>query len=305
MVSPFLTRLESCRDPQVLWPVAAGLSVLAHGLLLGLQPWVKSPSPSVPPEAETIPIQLVGPPPVVVNADPPSAPVAMPPSPPTLSPLPLPAEPAPAQTPPVVADPTPRPTLRPSVIPQPTPTPDSPPPVPPPNQPPTPAGPAVTPPSVTPPPPVTPPPTVMPPSVTPPPAGTPPPVTPPPNAGLTNGQLQPLGLSATPYGSDWPDTPPQLLSYAAIAVEPWLTTCGVGDLGDTVGPGTTLQIPLRVRVETDGRISATYVDVSSGNPALDNLVSCIGQRQLRLAPATIAGQPQATDAYQVDIQVQF
>jgi len=70
-------------------------------------------------------------------------------------------------------------------------------------------------------------------------------------------------------------------------------------------PGTTVQIPLRVRVEADGHISAAYVDVSSGNPALDNLVICIGQRQLRLTPASVNGQPQVTDAYQVEMQVQF
>lgn len=141
--------------------------------------------------------------------------------------------------------------------------------------------------------------------MTPPPVAAPPNPAPPPSLGVSQGYLWPLGVSATPYGSDWPDTPPQLLSTAAIAVEPWLVACGVGHLGNLGTPGTTVQIPLRVRVEADGRISETYVDFSSGNPALDNLVSCIGQRQLRLTPARLAGQPQATDAYQVDIQVQF
>lgn len=70
-------------------------------------------------------------------------------------------------------------------------------------------------------------------------------------------------------------------------------------------PGTVLAVALRVQVEADGTVSATYVDYSSGNPALDNLVSCIGQRQLRLAPALVDGQPQVTDAYQVDFQVRF
>lgn len=76
-------------------------------------------------------------------------------------------------------------------------------------------------------------------------------------------------------------------------------------MGAIASPGTTVQIPLRVRVEADGHISTAYVDASSGNPALDNLVICIGQRQLRLTPASVNGQPQVTDAYQVEMQVQF
>lgn len=86
---------------------------------------------------------------------------------------------------------------------------------------------------------------------------------------------------------------------------PWLAGCGVADLGLIASPGTTVRMQIRMRVEADGTISATYVDASSGNPALDNLVSCIGQRHLRLAPATVGGQPTITDAYQIDVQVQF
>lgn len=119
------------------------------------------------------------------------------------------------------------------------------------------------------------------------------------------GQLLPLGISATPYGSDWPDTPPQLLSTTEIAMTPWLAGCGIADLGLIASPGTTVRMQIRVRVEADGTISATYVDASSGNPALDNLVSCIGQRHLRLTPATVGGQPTITDAYQIEVQMQF
>jgi len=58
--SPFLTRLEVYRDPKPLWPLAAGLSVLAHGvLLLGLSPWAKVAPASDPNRPQAIPIQIL------------------------------------------------------------------------------------------------------------------------------------------------------------------------------------------------------------------------------------------------------
>ncbi len=303
--SPFLTRLEVYRAPKTLWPLAAGLSVLAHAvLLLSLHPWAKVAPSQDSNRPQAIPIQIlalpspsatpldtpsVSPAPEAIQADatpaseePPLA-LESPPSTPPNRPPPVLQSPQASQSP--SADPPTTPPLGPTSIPNLVPIP-----------------PTVTPsPSVTPTATIAPPPTVTPsPTVTPAPT-----VTPPPSPSPTGGQLWPLGVSPTAYGSDWPDTPPQLLNTAAIAVAPWLDPCGVADVGAIASPGTTVQIPLRVRVEADGHISTAYVDASSGNPALDNLVICIGQRQLRLTPASVNGQPQVTDAYQVEMQVQF
>lgn len=59
--STFLTRIESYRDPTVLWPLAAVASVVAHGLvLLGLRPWLITLQPQPESLPEPIPIQLLG-----------------------------------------------------------------------------------------------------------------------------------------------------------------------------------------------------------------------------------------------------
>jgi hypothetical protein len=300
MAAPFLTRLESCRDPQVLWPLAAGLSVLAHGALwLSLQPWIRLTSSPEPPPAISVQLLPLAPDPEANPGVSPASPsAASPDSVPDLAPV-LKAE-ASSATPPTTEA---APSLAPAPAPDPVLDSTMPTPVPSPALPMAPAPQVSSPPLVTPPTTVSPTPMTPPPSVTSPAPVVPPPVAPSPSS--TGGQLLPLGLSPTPYGRDWPDTPPRLLSTAGINLAPWLAGCGVTDLGAMAPPGTTIQIPLRVRVEADGTVSAAYVDVSSGQPALDNLVICLGQRQLRLAPALVDGQPHVTDAYQVDLQMQF
>jgi hypothetical protein len=329
--SPFLTRIESYRDPKALWPLAAGLSGLAHGILiLSLQPWAKV-APSVADSLPTIPIQLVAldtratvfSAPETVPETVPETPLGTPPHQntalPQLGSPPIPADaqpinPEPIQ-PPTENSPTRHPQEGPTILPNP-PSIASPDPVTQPNVPPAPIPPSAPNPAADspveqparPPDPISPVPSAPTPepipgsNPVPTPIPSPLPIDPPSPAG---GQLVLLGISATPYGSDWPDAPPQLLSTAEIAITPWLAGCGVTDLGMIASSGTAMRMQIRVRVETDGTISAAYVDTSSGSPALDNLVSCIGQRQLRLAPAMAAGQPTMTDAYQVEVQVQF
>lgn len=107
--STFLTRIESYRDPTVLWPLAAVASVVAHGLvLLGLRPWLITLQPQPESLPEPIPIQLLGDPSELV-------------APGTATPdLPTPAPDAPV-SPDALPSVTPPPTLKPPSPPDPTP----------------------------------------------------------------------------------------------------------------------------------------------------------------------------------------
>jgi outer membrane biosynthesis protein TonB len=66
-------------------------------------------------------------------------------------------------------------------------------------------------------------------------------------------------------------------------------------------------IQLDVTVETDGRISRTNVvpGSGSGHPAVDNLARCLVAERLSLNPARSGGRPIKTDAFLLDIRINF
>jgi hypothetical protein len=117
--------------------------------------------------------------------------------------------------------------------------------------------------------------------------------------------LTPVSIQPAAYGRDFPDTPPQLLSNSSLSVQPWLSVCGWQNPGAMVSPGLSATVQLQLHVQPSGEISFARVARSSGNLAVDELVSCVVQRQLRLKPAMLAGDPFFTDAYLLDTQVQF
>jgi hypothetical protein len=98
---------------------------------------------------------------------------------------------------------------------------------------------------------------------------------------------------------------PRLLSNASISVQPWLSACGLANVGAIASPGLSARVQLHLHVQPSGEISLAQVVQGSGNPAVDNLVSCMVQRELRLSPAMVAGEPFFTDAYVLEAQVQF
>ncbi len=303
--SSFLTQVESYRDPRALWPLAAVTSVIAHGvLLLGLRPLLiaaQAPAPS----HEAIPIQLLEATPALPPTSVEAAPE--PPLPPTAAPGP-PAQPDPAL--PAAPPSAPAVQATPENL---TSAPSLPAPVPPAPVQPAPVQPAPVP-AVQPPPedlvaPGAPPPNTAAPSLptitSPPDLGQPAPApTRPPNAA-TGGQLTPLGIQPAAYGRDFPDTPPQLLSHTSLSVQPWLSVCGWQNPAAMVSSGLNATVQLQLHVQPSGEISFARVARSSGNPAVDDLVSCVVQRQLRLQPAILAGEPFFTDAYLLETQVQF
>lgn len=312
--SAFVTRVETHRDPTLLWPLAGVLSTLVHGLVwLGVQPLRITPMPRV--EVDPIPVQLwldapSSPAPEAVEPSPSGA-VAEPPVTPAAGDSPAPAIapaahqpppiPAPAvSAPPPVASPQSTPTLAPVVEPPPV----EPVPVSPAIAPRPPIAPAVSLPAVQPAP------VAQPPSVAAvsPPAVTPAPTAPNPSANPSQGgggQLSPRGLYAAAFGTDFPDTAPQLLDNTSLSLQPWLATCGWQNLGAIASPGLTARVQLQLQVQPDGTVSQATVLEGTGNTALDNLVSCVVQHQLRLQPATTAGTPQLTDAFILDTQVSF
>ena len=307
--SAFVTRIETHRDPTLLWPLVGVLSILTHGLVwLGVQPLRITPMPRV--EVDPIPVQLwldtpdvsgteaVEPSPSRAVAAPPAAAATgespAPPIAPTANqppPIPAPA----VSAPPPIASPSPASPLAPVVEPSPPPS----------------VEPAPPSPVVAPPPPITPavpppaPPAMPPAPVTPvsPPAPTPAPTPAPSQAG--GGELSPVGLYAAAFGTDFPDTPPKLLDNTSLNLQPWLATCGWQNLGAIASPGLTARVQLQLQVQPDGTVSQATVLEGTGNTALDNLVSCVVQHQLRLQPATTAGSPQLTDAFILDTQVRF
>lgn len=99
--------------------------------------------------------------------------------------------------------------------------------------------------------------------------------------------------------------PPRLLNQDSIGVQPWLSLCGLANLGAIASPGTRATVVLQLQVEASGEISLARVAQSSGNSAVDNLVVCMVQRQLRLEPARVAGEPFITDAYLLTVGVEF
>lgn len=277
--------VPSSSRPPYLWPAAALLSVMVHGLaLLVLSPWILQ---TIGPRQEDtpVPIQLVDP-----AAPAPSPPVIEVPAPPTPEPTPAPPpDPAPEPTPDPVPEPTPVPTPDPTPIPlpepDPVPTPD-PTPIPPPEPDPVPA----------------PEPDPIPaPDPTPIPPPEPDPV--PPEA--STGQLIAQGLSPDPQGRDFPDVPPRILEGRLSLLSPEGTACTAANLGALADATQAVQIKLRVAVDATGRIDWSTVVRGSGNARVDELVQCLVTHQLQLAPATTGGTPQATDSFILDLQVLF
>jgi len=314
--SAFVTRIETHRDPTLLWPLAGVLSTVVHGLLwLGVQPLKITPTPTV--EADPIPVQLwLDTPGTEAVESSPSSAIAAPADTPaageSAAPPVAPAANLPPPIPSLPSAATPPPTIAPVVEPPPPveAAPMSPSVAPPPS-----LAPALPPPAVQPPPVEQPPPVaaVSPPPVAP--AVPPPPIEPPPTAANPSGnpgpsrggggQLSPMGLYAAAFGTDFPDTPPKLLDNTSLSLQPWLATCGWQNLGAIASPGLTARLKLQLQVQPDGTVAQARVLEGTGNSALDNLVSCVVQHQLRLEPATTAGTPQLTDAFILDTQVSF
>ncbi len=300
--SAFVTRIETHRDPTLLWPLAGVLSTVVHGLLwLGVHPLRITSMPRV--EADPIPVQLwldnPGAPDTEAVEPSPSRAVAAPPAPATAGDSPAPPNapaanqpppiPAPeVSAPPPVASPPSASPLAPVVELSPLPSVEP--------VPPSPITPAVPSPATAPP--------VMPPAPV---APVSPPAAPaaaaPRLAG--GGELSPVGLYAAAFGTDFPDTPPKLLDNTSLNLQPWLATCGWQNLGAIASPGLTARVQLQLQVQPDGTVAQATVVEGTGNSALDNLVSCVVQHQLRLEPATTAGIPQLTDAFILDTQVSF
>ncbi|XGB44147.1 MAG: hypothetical protein LVS60_05235 [Nodosilinea sp. LVE1205-7] len=121
----------------------------------------------------------------------------------------------------------------------------------------------------------------------------------------STGQLLTIGLAAASFGTDFPDRPPQLLDRRPLVVQPWLSICGLQNLGAIASPGLVAQVKLQLQVQPDGRVSRATVVEGTGSASLDHLVSCMVEGQLRLQPAITAGTPQLTDAYILETQVRF
>lgn len=321
----FLLTFARHRDPKLLWPVAAVASVAAHGLALVTLRTLAIQTPTRPEgEMAPLPIQMV-----TLPLD-----QALPTDGASFQPGALAAEPAPAvdAPTPMAAQTTPQnnvaapQALEPAIAPEPLPQPVAPPIAPAPVAPapvapapiaPAPVAPA--PPAVTPAPPRPAPPVSPPPSVSPPPGrdgssgGVSPPALPPPGAGIPNagggsgqgGQVVPVGIRLSPYGTDIPDQAPQLLGAATIAVQPLASGCGIANLDALVAGQVSTSVQLQIRVEPSGEISHVNLVQGTGNSAVDDLVSCVVRQRLRLQPASSAGVPQLTDAFILDARVEF
>ncbi len=336
--SSFLTTFSRHRDPKLLWPVASVASVLTHGLALGLIRTLAIQTPTLPEGAMApLPIQLVTLPPDQAAPGQPTADTGAEStaaaSAPTVAPTPMTAQTTPPDTGLPRVDPAPvRPPVEAATNPAAEfaapPVDDTPPVAPAPRPGPVaPARPAVSPappraaspvsptPEVSRPPRVEAPPGEAPPGVETPPQTAPPPaaVEAPPSAGAPapgggagqGGQVVPVGLRLDPNGRDIPDTAPQLLGSAAIAMQPLASSCGFANLDALLAGLTTTSVQMQVRVETSGDISNVRLLQSTGSRAVDDLVSCVVRQRLRLQPASSAGVPQLTDAYILDARIQF
>ncbi|HSM80747.1 MAG TPA: energy transducer TonB [Nodosilinea sp.] len=336
--STFLTTFAGHRDPKLLWPLAAVASVLAHGVALAMVHTLSIQTPTLPEGAVApLPIQLVNLPadtspvgaaPATVSAAPPAAAIpeaasseAPPPeaAPPEAAPpeaaIPeaaIPEAAPPEAVPPEAVPPEALTPLRPDpmvtqppvadlpLLPAPAPAPPRPP-APssaPPDRPPSPDPLASAPPSESPPSlPVQPP---APPGVAPPAEAEA------PGAGSPQGgQVVPVGIRLNPQGRDIPELAPQLLGSAAIELQPLASGCGLANLDALLAGMVATTVEMQVRVEPSGDISDARVLQSTGNSAVDDLVSCVVKRRLRLQPATSAGVPQLTDAFILEARLQF
>jgi hypothetical protein len=114
-----------------------------------------------------------------------------------------------------------------------------------------------------------------------------------------------VGLRLNPRGRDIPETPPQLLGAATIALRPLAAGCGFANLEALLSGLVSTTVQMQLRVESSGAISDVQLLQGTGNPAVDDLVRCVVQQRLQLQPASSAGVPQLTDAYILDARVEF
>lgn len=117
-----------------------------------------------------------------------------------------------------------------------------------------------------------------------------------PNPSLSPAAQTQWSLGLVPNGRDLPDVPPQLPSeWQARSLT---TTTAAGCISaDAIAALRSLTVGLRLTVETDGQISDIQVWEPSADPAFDQAVVCWLQKatDLRLIPATVAGEAIATD----------
>ncbi len=326
----FLTTVSQYRDPKLLWPLAAIASLLVHGTALALLRPVLETRSAVDELATSPPIQLLT---LAPDSEPAAYSGEVDPIPPDLTPRNTSgAESEPAVTPPPesAADPAPpNPVEPPPEVASSLPTAPSPPAS---SSPATPA--PVDPPPATPAPEVAPRPPVTPtlpaePSPAPPtgatseapaprpPVDSPPPVSSPPTtpspapprpsapgggASETGGQLQALRIVQEQQARDIPDSPPRLTGTTRISLDPLPAGCQAAGDSSALTSG---QVNLRIRVEASGEISYTTVVQSSGNPALDELVSCVVRQALQVEPASVGGTPLPSTDYVLETQVQM
>lgn len=338
--SSFLTTFTQHRAPRLMWPVAAGVSVVAHGLALVAVRTLALQTPNLPEgDMAPLPIQMVALPPdlpfpsdqapseVPSSSDlaegegsaaelpasesaptttdsgvPPEAPPVVPPE--TPAPTGPPLEPFIAPTTPQAAAP---PVTSPPVAPAPQPQPVDP--VPPTVAPAPPrrAAPVAPVAPVTP---ATPFPEASPGVEAPPPGVSPAPAPPstapaPQEPSGAGGQVVPVGIRLNPSGRDIPETAPQLLGATAIEVQPLASGCGFANLDALLTGMVSTSVQLQIRVEPSGEISLARPLQGTGSSAVDDLVSCVVMQRLRLQPASSAGVPQLTDAFILDANIQF
>lgn len=284
MTAPaFITRIESHRDPGYLWPLAGLGAILVHGgLWLVCRSLVITSQAAAPPQSASIPVQLwldapAEQSPQVANTE--ARPGALPAvsdqtSSSKGSPLPdaVAVHPDASQAKPVL--PLADSPLSPSSAPLPRPQPEI-------------AASSLPPASPVPSPDLA------------------KPTPSPPVSPAANGQLLAVGLMASSFGTDFPDRPPQLLDRQPLVMQPWLSVCGLKNLGAIASPGLVAKVNLQVQVQPDGKVSRATVVDGTGDTALDQLVSCMVEQQVRLQPATTAGTPQLTDAYILQTQLRF
>lgn len=278
----------STRNPNWLWPIVFSSSGLLHLALVGLRPW-SLVDQTVPTEAP-IPIQVVDSSDAAQTAELEAS-----------SGTPLPTSEPVEVSPAAASQPIPDPPLQPQVTAPPVDTNAQA--------------------SVQPPPadqrsnPQLPSPAVRSPTSTPPASQAPaqPAVQPPPNEPISpssdqsiteapsrqGGQLTLVGIQADPQGRDLPDNLPRI-SQNSLQIQPLLSGCGW-----TQAPAIASTLTLGVTVEATGEISQAEVLQGSSQPEINELVSCLVRRGLRLQPATSAGVAHPTDAAILQIQAEF
>jgi hypothetical protein len=90
-----------------------------------------------------------------------------------------------------------------------------------------------------------------------------------------------------------------------LMVQPLPPRCSIPNVDALITTGPAATVQLQILVEPDGRISWAQPVNSSGNSAVDNLVSCVVQERLQLIPASSAGAPIRTDAFILESQIRF